>query len=106
MNWLILFSAGLLEVIWAVGLTFTAGFTRPFPSIITLIAMGGSFYLLSLALRTLPLGTAYAVWVGIGVIGAAIAGALILNESLNLYKILSLVLIVVGIAGLKLTSAS
>lgn len=103
MSWLILFFAGLLEVVWAVGLKFTVGFTKPIPSIITVAAMIGSFYLLGLAMRSLPLGTAYAVWVGIGIVGAAIAGVFFLHETLNPLKVLSLALIVAGIVGLKLS---
>ena len=102
MSWLILFFAGLLEVVWAVGLKFTVGFTKPIPSVITVAAMIGSFYLLRLAMRSLPLGTAYAVWVGIGIVGAAIAGVFMLNETLNPIKVVSLGLIVAGIIGLKL----
>ena len=102
MNWSILFLAGLLEVAWAIGLRHSAGFTRPLPSVLTLLAMGLSFYLLSLALRTLPLGTAYAVWVGIGAAGTAIAGMLLFAEPASPLKLASLLLVVVGIAGLKL----
>lgn len=105
MHWLILFLAGLLEVAWAIGLKTTDGFTKPAASLLTLLAMGGSFYLLSLALRTLPLSTAYAIWVGIGVVGAAIAGVLLFDETLCLQKALSLLLIAAGIAGLKLSTA-
>lgn len=106
MDWLILFLAGLLEVIWATGLKFTHGFTRPVPSLVTLAAMGGSFYLLSVAMRSLPLSTSYAVWVGIGVVGAAIAGIVFFQESVTPLKIVSLLLVVAGIIGLKLTSAA
>lgn len=102
MNWSILFLAGLLEVACAIGLRHSAGFTRPLPSVLTLLAMGISFYLLSLALRTLPLGTAYAVWVGIGAVGTAIAGMLLFDEPVSPLKLASLLLVVVGIAGLKL----
>ena len=102
MNWSILFLAGLLEVAWAIGLRHSAGFTRPLPSVLTLLAMGISFYLLSLALRTLPLGTAYAVWVGIGAVGTAIAGMLLFAEPASPLKLSILLLVVVGIAGLKL----
>lgn len=103
MSWLILFFAGLLEVVWAVGLKYTEGFTKPLASLITIVAMIGSFYLLGIAMRTLPLGTAYAVWVGIGIVGAAIAGIFMLNESLSPMRIISLLLIVAGIIGLKLS---
>lgn len=101
MNWLILIVAGLLEVIWATGLKFTAGFTKPIPSVITLIAMAGSFYLLSLAMRDLPLGTAYAVWVGIGITGTAIASIILFNEPLSMMKVLGVLLIMTGIIFLK-----
>ncbi|ORE86891.1 quaternary ammonium compound-resistance protein sugE [Oceanococcus atlanticus] len=106
MNWFILLVAGLFEVVWAVGLKYTEGFTRPLPSLITLVAMGLSFYLLSMALRQLPLGTAYAVWVGVGAVGTAVVGILWLGESVTPLKLVSLGLVVAGIAGLKLASAS
>ena len=102
MNWSILFLAGLLEIAWAIGLRHSTGFTRPLPSVLTLLAMGISFYLLGLALRTLPLGTAYAVWVGIGAVGTAIAGMLLFAEPASPLKLASLLLVVAGIAGLKL----
>lgn len=102
MSWSILFLAGLLEVAWAIGLRYSAGFTRPLPSLLTLLAMAISFYLLSLALRTLPLGTAYAVWVGIGAVGTAIAGMLLFDEPASPLKLISLLLVVAGIAGLRL----
>jgi quaternary ammonium compound-resistance protein SugE len=105
MNWLILVIAGLLEVVWAITLKQTEGFTRLVPSLVTLGTMAASFYLLSVALRTLPLGTAYAVWVGIGAIGTAIAGVLIFEEAMTPLKLVSLVLVVAGIVGLRMTSA-
>lgn len=105
MSWLWLFLAGVLEIVWALGLKFTEGFTRPAPTAITLAAMAASFYLLSLALRTLPLGTAYAVWVGIGAVGTAIAGIILFDEPMSTLKLVSLVLVVAGIAGLKLASS-
>lgn len=104
MNWVYLVVAGLLEVVWAVGLKHTDGFTRPVPTAITVGAMVGSFYLLSLALKTLPLGIAYGVWVGIGAVGAALAGIVLFDESVNAIKLASLVLVVAGIAGLKLSA--
>jgi len=104
MNWLILFFAGLLEIVWAVGLKFTDGFTRPVPSLVTLLAMVGSFYLLSLAMRSLPLSTAYAVWVGIGAVGAVIAGVVLFQESVTTLKVVSLLLVITGIVGLKVAS--
>ena len=104
MTWLILVLAGLLEVVWAIGLKYTEGFTRLVPSLVTLAAMGASFWLLSLAMRTLPLGTAYAVWVGIGAVGAAIAGVVVFGEHMNALKAISLCLVIAGIIGLKLAT--
>ena len=104
MTWLILVAAGLLEVVWAVGLKYTDGFTRIVPSAITLAAMGGSVFLLALAMRSLPLGTAYAVWTGIGTVGTAIAGMLMLGEPAGALRIGSIGLIVAGIIGLKLVT--
>lgn len=104
MSWIILFIAGLLEVVWAIGLKYTHGFTRLTPSIITVSAMIISIVLLSWAMRSLPVGTAYAVWTGIGAVGAAITGILLLGESASLARITSLALIVAGIIGLKLST--
>ncbi len=104
MSWFVLFIAGLLEVVWAIGLKYTHGFSRLVPSVITVVAMIASMALLSWAMKTLPVGTAYAVWTGIGAVGAAITGILLLGESANLARILSLCLIVIGILGLKLSS--
>ena len=106
MNWILLLIAGLLEVVWAVGLKYTAGFTKLVPSLVTFAAMGGSFYLLSVALRTLPLGTAYAVWVGIGAVGAAVAGMMLFDEAASPLKLLSVMLVVAGIVGLRLADAT
>lgn len=106
MSWFFLILAGLLEVVWAVGLKYTQGFTRPGASVVTLGAMVGSVYLLSLAMRSLPLGTAYGVWVGIGAVGAAIAGMVLFKEPATLLRVVSLVLVVAGIVGLKLSSAA
>ncbi|MDP4487632.1 multidrug efflux SMR transporter [Pseudoalteromonas piscicida] len=104
MSWLLLVFAGLLEVVWAIGLKFTNGFTKPVPSIITLVAMAASFYFLSVALRTLPLSVAYSVWVGIGMLGSIIVGFVYFKEPLSSLKLLSSLLIVIGIIGLKLSS--
>jgi quaternary ammonium compound-resistance protein SugE len=104
MSWVILVTAGLLEVVWAIGLKYTDGFTRLWPTLITASAMLLSLWLLGIALKSLPVGTAYAVWVGIGAIGTAIFGIILFAESANLGKILSLLLIIAGIIGLKLTS--
>ncbi|RJG19206.1 quaternary ammonium compound efflux SMR transporter SugE [Massilia cavernae] len=102
MNWIILFVAGLLEIGWAVGLKYTNGFTRLGPSLFTLGAMSGSVVLLGLAMRTLPLGTAYAVWTGIGTVGTAIAGMMMLGEPAGAMRLGCIALIVAGILGLKL----
>ena len=106
MNWLILIVAGLLEVVWAVGLKYTDGFTKPLPSVITVVAMAASFYCLSLAMRSLPLSIAYTVWVGIGMVGAVIFGVIFLKEPINPVKAISLLLIIAGILGLKLSSVT
>ena len=102
MSWVILFFAGVLEVMWAVGLKHSAGFTRLWPSVFTLTTMAGSVGLLGLALRHLPLGTAYAVWTGIGTVGTAVVGMIMLNEPAGALRLLSIAMIVAGIAGLKL----
>lgn len=101
MTWLILLLAGLLEVAWAVGLKYSAGFTRPLPSVLTALAMLGSIGLLGLALRTLPLGTAYAVWTGIGTVGTAIFGIMVLGEPASAVRLGCMALITAGILGLK-----
>lgn len=102
MSWLLLVLAGLLEVGWAVGLKYTEGFARLWPSLLTLAAMAASVGLLGLALRNLPLGTAYAVWTGIGTVGTAIFGMVLLGEPAGALRLLSIGLIIAGIAGLKL----
>lgn len=104
MSWLILIIAGCLEIVWAVGLKYTEGFTRLWPSVVTLSALIGSFILLGLAMKNLPMGTAYAVWVGIGTVGAVLTGIFVLGEPAGLLRIVSLMLIVSGIIGLKLAS--
>lgn len=104
MQWFILFLAGLLEVVWAVGLKYTEGFTRLTPSIITGVAMVASVVLLGLAMRTLPLGTAYAIWVGIGAAGTVIAGIFLFNEPTSLLRLGSVALIGLGVVGLKLAT--
>jgi quaternary ammonium compound-resistance protein SugE len=104
MAWIYLFVAGIFETAWAIGLKYSAGFTRLGPSIFTILSMAISLYLLALALRTLPVGTAYAVWTGIGTVGAAILGIPLFNESHEVTRILCILLIVAGIIGLKLTS--
>jgi quaternary ammonium compound-resistance protein SugE len=102
MAWLQLTLAGLLEVVWALGIKRTEGFTRLWPSVYTLAAMGLSFYLLARAVRTLPIGTAYAVWVGIGAVGTALVGLLFLGEPRTLLRMGSIALIVAGVIGLRL----
>ena len=102
--WLILICAGLLEVAWAVGLKYSHGFTRPFISIFTIAAIVGSMLLLGWSLKKLPLGTAYAVWVGIGIVGSSLCGMLFWQESVNFWRILSILAILIGIIGLKLTT--
>src|SRR5262245_5426082 len=104
MAWIYLFVAGVFETAWAIGLKYSAGFTKIGPSVFTVIAMMISIYLLAVALRTLPVGTGYAVWTGIGSVGAAILGIYLFNESREISRILSILLIVAGIIGLKLTS--
>ena len=105
MPWLYLLVAGLLEVGWAIGLKYTNGFTRLWPSVGTVTAMIVSFFFLSLALKTIPVGTGYAVWTGIGAVGTAILGMVLLDESREVGRILCLVLIIAGLVGLKLFSS-
>ncbi len=102
--WLILIVAGLLETGWAIGLKYTEGFTKLVPSVLTLLAMVGSMWLLAQAVKTLPIGTAYAVWVGIGALGAAILGVVLFKEPLTLARGFCLLLLLASIVGLKLTS--
>jgi quaternary ammonium compound-resistance protein SugE len=102
--WMTLFFAGILEAGWAIGLKYTEGFTRVWPSVATLVLMGGSIYLLSRSLTGLPLGTAYAVWTGIGAVGTVIAGLVLFDESRSALRLLCILLIVAGIVGLKLCS--
>jgi quaternary ammonium compound-resistance protein SugE len=104
MNWMVLFCAGLIEVVWAVGLKYTDGFTKFWPSAFTLSAMALSFSLLSQALKTIPVGTGYAVWTGIGAVGTAIVGMIWLGEPREVGRIICLFLICGGILGLKLFS--
>jgi quaternary ammonium compound-resistance protein SugE len=102
--WIALFVAGLLEIAWAAGLKQSAGFTRLLPSVLTVVAMAGSIGLLALAMRALPLGTAYAIWTGIGTVGAAVTGMMVFGEAATPARLLCIGLIVLGIAGLKLTT--
>jgi len=102
MDWIILFVAGIFETAWAVTLKYTQGFTKPLFSVITVVFMVVSFFLLSYALKTIPVGTAYAVWTGIGALGVAIIGIVFLAEPVNAIRIISLLLVVAGVAGLRL----
>lgn len=104
MSWILLFVAGLLEVAWAAGLKSSEGFTRLGPAVFTVITALGSFVLLAMAMKQLPLGTAYAVWTGIGAVGAFVFGIVFMGEALSAARILSAVLIVAGLIGLKLSS--
>ena len=106
MAWIYLIIAGLLEIGWAIGLKYTEGFSKVWPSVATIGAMICSFGLLAAALKTIPVGTGYAVWTGIGAAGTAIVGMVFLDESREVLRILCLVLIVAGVVGLKFASAS
>ena len=102
MHWMYLFIAGLFEISWAVGLKFTHGFTHIIPSILTIIGMIASFYFLALALKHLPLGTAYAIWTGIGTIGTVVFGIILFKEPVTVMRLVCIALIISGITGLKL----
>ena len=102
MAWTILIVAGFLEIVWAIGLKHTQGFTKPWPSTWTIAAMIASMYLLARAAEKLPIGTAYAVWTGIGAVGTAILGMVLFNEPRNALRLVWLALIVIGIVGLKI----
>ena len=104
MAWILLIVAGLLETAWAIGLKFTDGFTRPLPSVLTALGIAASMFLLSLAARSIPIGTAYAVWVGIGTAGAVVVESLLLGESTNAARWLFLAMMLVAIVGLKATT--
>lgn len=104
MNWIVLVTAGLFEIGWAVGLKYTEGFTRPLPTLATMGSMIVSLGLLGIAMKSLPLGTAYAVWVGVGAVGTAALGIVLFGEPANAMRVVSLGLIVVGIIGLKLAT--
>jgi quaternary ammonium compound-resistance protein SugE len=103
MSWIVLLAAGLLEVCWAVGLKASAGFTRPWPTLATGVSLIASLGLLGLALRTLPLGTAYAIWTGLGTAGTALVGAVLFEEPISPSRLACIALILTGIAGLKLS---
>ncbi len=104
MAWIYLFIAGLFEIGWAVGLKYTEGFTKIWPSVITIATMILSFYFLSTAVKTIPIGTAYAIWTGIGAVGTAILGIILFGESKEFMRMLFILLIIVGIVGLKFFS--
>ena len=104
MSWFYLVLAGLLEIVWAIGLKYTEGFTRLVPSVIVIIAMAASVWFLALALRTIPVGTGYAIWTGIGAVGTAILGIVLFAEPASAARLLSIGLIVAGILSLKLVS--
>ena len=106
MAWIYLFFAGLFEMGWAIGLKYTEGFSRLVPSALTLAAMGISFWLLATALKTLPVGSAYAVWTGIGAVGTAALGIILFKEPATAARLGSIALIVAGIAGLRLTAGA
>lgn len=105
MSWFYLFVAGIFEIAWAISMKYSLGFTKIWPTLITIVTMGLSIFFLSLALKDLPLGTAYAVWTGIGVLGTSILGIFIFDESFNFLRLLFLFLLISSIVGLKLTAA-
>ncbi|ONH50124.1 quaternary ammonium compound-resistance protein SugE [Pseudomonas cedrina] len=104
MSWIILFFAGLFEVGWAVGLKYTDGFSKPLPTVLTIVAMAVSLGLLGLAMKELPLGTAYAIWTGVGAVGTVIAGIVLFGESMALFRLASVALIICGLIGLKIST--
>ncbi len=104
--WLTLGIAGAFEVVWAVGLKYTDGFSRLWPSVFTLVAMAISVYFLAVAVKSIPLGTGYAVWTGIGAVGTVILGIILFSESVDFVRLFCIALIIAGIAGLKLTSSA
>lgn len=106
MSWIILIIAGLLEVCWAVGLKYTEGFRKPLPSVLVGVAIVASMYLLAVAAKTIPIGTAYAVWVGIGALGAAILGIILFKEPASIARVFFLALLLIAIIGLKWTSGN
>jgi quaternary ammonium compound-resistance protein SugE len=103
MPWIWLIVAGLLEIAWAVGLKYTDGFSRLWPTVVTVLLMLGSFWCLAQAVKVLPLGTSYAIWTGIGAVGTAVAGIILFKEPATVARLVCIVLIIAGIAGLKLT---
>jgi len=105
MEWIYLVTAGFFEVGWAIGLKYSQGFTKILPSIITVAGMVASFYFLSLSLKSLPLGNAYAIWTGIGTVGTVLLGVILFKEPVNVMRMVCIILIIVGVVGLKLISA-
>jgi quaternary ammonium compound-resistance protein SugE len=106
MAWIFLLIAGIFEIVWAIGLKYTEGFSKAVPSFITIAGMGISFYFLSMAVKTLPIGTAYAIWTGIGAAGAVILGMVLFGEPRNFLRLMFVAFILIGIIGLKATSGS
>ncbi|MEZ5673486.1 MAG: multidrug efflux SMR transporter [Thiotrichaceae bacterium] len=106
MDWLLLMMSGVFEIIWSISMKYSDGLTRVVPSLITLAASICSFLLLAHALKTVPIGTAYAVWAGVGAVGTAIAGVLIFSEPIHLLRVISILLIVLGLVGLRLSSSA
>lgn len=104
MAWIILIIAGLFEVAWAIGLKYTEGFTRLWPTVWTVLAMMASLWLLGMAMKSLPVGTAYAIWVGVGAVGTVVLGIILLGEPANALRLISVGLIVAGLVGLKLAT--
>ena len=102
--WFVLVVAGILEIVWAIGLKYSDGFTRVTPSVVTVVAAAASFWLLALAMKTLPVGTAYVAWTGIGAVGTAVLGIVLLGEGASVARVASIALIVAGIVGLKLAT--
>jgi quaternary ammonium compound-resistance protein SugE len=105
MAWILLFSAGIAEIIFALSLKYNEGFTKLWPSVVTCVAGLCSFYLLMVAIKTLPLGTAYAVWTGMGAVGVAVLGVILFKESADVCRMMSISLVIIGIIGLKLTES-
>lgn len=103
MAWILLLIAGLAEIVFALSLKYNEGFTKLYPSLVTMVSGGASFYLLMLAIKTLPVGTAYAIWTGMGAAGVAVLGIFLFKESADVWRLLSLALVIIGIIGLKLT---
>lgn len=104
MNWVLLFCAGVMEMGWAIGLKYTEGFTRFWPTVWTVLTMATSLFLLGKALKTIPVGTGYAVWTGIGAVGVAVLGIILFDESRSLIRLASIALIIIGIAGLRFST--